>query len=217
MHYEQDAFLRKSSGAYLPHWTREGATYAVVFRLGDSLPAVKLAQLHRLREAFEHARSNLTASTEGLLMAKEIALRNLYSERADALLDAGAGECYMRNDECAAIVANCLLHFAGHRYVLHAWAIMPNHVHVVFKPHRGFTLSSILHSWKSFSAKQLNAQLKRSGPIWQKESYDHLVRGSEDFAHHVGYTLRNPESAGLKDWPWVSNRAPSQSKEETGG
>jgi hypothetical protein len=32
------ATIRKRHGAYLPHWTRDDAWYAVTFRLWDSLP-----------------------------------------------------------------------------------------------------------------------------------------------------------------------------------
>src|SRR5690606_27498546 len=34
-----DAGLRKRQGAYLPHWTKSGAIYAISFRLADALPA----------------------------------------------------------------------------------------------------------------------------------------------------------------------------------
>ncbi len=80
---------------------------------------------------------------------------------------------------------------------------MPNHVHVVLTPLPGFALSSILHSWKSFTAKAINKHLGRSGTVWQAESYDHLVRNRADLMHHVFYTRENPQRAGLKDWPWV--------------
>ena len=56
--------------------------------------------------------------------------------------------------------------------------VMPNHVHVVLTPRREHTLSAILHSWKSFSANKANAILNRqAAEFWQRESYDHLVRG----------------------------------------
>lgn len=90
-----------------------------------------------------------------------------------------AGSCLLRQPEVAAIVRDCLLHGAGARYTLHAWCIMPNHVHVVVTPHTGQTLSAIGHTWKSYTAKQINAVVGRSGEVSERESFDHLVRSVE--------------------------------------
>src|SRR5215471_14113177 len=59
------------------------------------------------------------------------------------------------------------------------------------------------HSWKSFTAKECNRLLERSGTFWQEESYDHLIRNQADFRHAVKYLLDNPMKAGLKNWKWV--------------
>ena len=80
---------------------------------------------------------------------------------------------------------------------------MPNHVHVVVRPIRGYELPGILHSWKSFTAKQANKILNRGGQFWQHEYYDHLIRDENDFRYALEYVLSNPEHAGFHDWPWV--------------
>jgi (E)-4-hydroxy-3-methylbut-2-enyl-diphosphate synthase len=80
---------------------------------------------------------------------------------------------------------------------------MPNHVHAVLRPAEGELLEKILHSWKSFTAHEINRRLGTSGAVWQKESYDHLVRDGEDLRNQVGYVMRNPVKAGLGDWEWV--------------
>ena len=56
--------------------------------------------------------------------------------------------CHMRRPEIARIVQTAFLHFDDARYALHAWTMMPNHVHVLFTPFHDETLSAILHSWK---------------------------------------------------------------------
>jgi putative DNA methylase len=67
-------------------------------------------------------------------------------------------------------------------------------------------LASVLHSWKSYTAKEANRILGRSGEFWQREYYDYLVRDEEDFYRYLEYTLQNPVKAGLcerwEDWPW---------------
>lgn len=192
--------IDKRQGANLPHWTREGGTYFVTFRLADSLPA---SAIERLRQ--ESALLDRQFKQGGKPMTPEELVRRaqLKSEAYLKLLDENHGECHMRDDRIAEVVASALKHFDGDRYRLWAWCVMPNHVHVVFQPSDEHSLSSILHSWKSFTAKQANKILGRAGVFWQAESYDHLVRGEADFEHAVRYTRENPVAAGLVDWKWV--------------
>ena len=71
-------------------------------------------------------------------------------------LDRGHGECILKKSDLAEIVANALRHFDHDRYVLDAFVVMPNHVHVLVRLAEGQPLADILHSWKSFSAKAIN-------------------------------------------------------------
>src|SRR6266536_1586998 len=82
---------------------------------------------------------------------------------------------------------------------------MPNHVHVIVRPKEEHTLSQILHSWKSFSAKEANRLLNRRGIFWQAESYDHLIRTEQELGNQTHYVLEIPEKAGLKPWQWVGS------------
>ena len=125
-------------------------------------------------------------------------------------LDPSVGSRILERSDVASIVEKALLHFQGERYALSAWCVMPNHVHCVVTPLAEFTLSGILHSWKSYSAHQINKCLKRSGHVWQQESFDHLVRHERSFEQLVAYTENNPVVAGLCDlpelWPFSSAR-----------
>jgi REP element-mobilizing transposase RayT len=46
--------------------------------------------------------------------------------------------------------------------------------------------------------------LKRSGSLWQAESYDHVVRDEDEQFRIIEYVINNPVKAGLvedwKDW-----------------
>ena len=161
----------------LPHWTADGGTYFVTFRLFDSL------------------------SPE---LARRIAGRKLAHRLVDRFLDRGDGCCYLRDPRAADIVQEAVRFFHGQRYVLHAWAVMPNHVHAVFRTMPGVTLASVTHSWKSFTAGQINRLLLRSGRLWREESFDTLIRDSKQFERIVAYVFRNPEKAGLMNWRWAS-------------
>jgi REP element-mobilizing transposase RayT len=196
------ATLKIRQGAYLPHWTRDGAVYAVNFRLADSLPSSVLKTWEFEREDIIKTALQMNRP---LTASEEKRLDLLFSEKIEKYLDEGRGACWMRKDEVAAIVKNVLQHFDGERYRLHAWCIMPNHVHAVLQPFAGFELPGILHSWKSFSSKRANRVLGRTGEFWQPEYYDHLIQDEGDFASQVEYVLANPSRAGLEKWKWVSS------------
>jgi valyl-tRNA synthetase len=191
--------IDKRQGRYLPHWTKEGATYAVVFRLADSVPE-EVGQSWRLerQNIIERAKQQNRPLTDN----EQIELQRLRSEKIESFLDAGHGKCLLREKGIAEIVDNALKHFDGVRYDLIAWAIMPNHVHIIVRPRPGQKLSEIVHSRKSFTAKEINRRLAQKGSVWMDEYYDHVIRDEKDFANQVNYVLTNPEKAGLQNWPW---------------
>lgn len=200
--YNPFADVKLSQGAYLPHWTQEGAVYAVTFRLHDSLPTSVLKSWRDEREDIVK-----TAKMLGRELTDEehLRLQELHSERVDKWLDAGHGKCWLREDRIATVVEAALKCFDGQRYALYSWCIMPNHVHVVVRPFSGNMMSNILHSWKSFTSKKANCLLGRSGDFWQPEYYDHLIRDENDFNRQVRYVVENPAVAGLHSWRWVGS------------
>ena len=132
-----------------------------------------------------------------------------YSERVEAYLDAGSGACWLRRPDIADPVAGAVNFFVGERYDLHAWVVMPNHVHAVVWPYPEHVLSDILHSWKSFTSTKANQLLDRVGEtFWQGESYDHWIRDDDERARLCAYVVNNPVTARLcerpEEWPWSS-------------
>jgi REP element-mobilizing transposase RayT len=131
----------------------------------------------------------------------------LNSERVEKYLDAGYGACHLAKEEIAELVATALRYFDGDRYRLHAWCVMPNHVHVVVQPFSAWTLERVLQNWKSFTAKVANRALARTSVFWQQESYDHLIRDTLDYTRAIAYVLMNPEAAKLRNWRWLGGPA----------
>lgn len=175
-------------GGNLPHWRQEGRTYFVTFRTADSLPQTLLQAWQKERQ--EWLRRN--PEPHGFEQKQEY--WKLFPERMQKWLDEGFGECLLAQPELRQIVENALMHFDGERYRLHSWVVMPNHVHLVVTPFGKHELSDILHSWKSFTAKRINARIGRSGPFWQKESFDHIVRSPEALVRIDAYIYSNPSS-----------------------
>ena len=163
------------------------------FRLGDSLPFTVI----------ERWRNELALQPENQ-RAREI------RERMEDYLDAGHGACWLARPEIARLVENALLHFDSQRYHLLAWCVMPNHVHALIETIAGFPLSDVLHSWKSFTSKEANKLLHRTGELWQREYLDRFIRNAEHYENIVAYIEENPVKAGLArlktDWPWSSAR-----------
>jgi REP element-mobilizing transposase RayT len=185
----------------LPHLKKEGSVYFVTFRLHDSLPAHEVARLKHERQAImEKAR----AAKSPLTWHEETQLLAWYCDKVETLLDAGHGSCWLSRTEVADLMADALKFFDRQRYELHAWVIMPNHVHAVVWPMPGYTLSDVLHSWKSFTAKKANKLLHREGEFWQKELFDHCIRDDAEHARLAAYVQNNPVKAGLcqcpEDW-----------------
>ena len=199
-------FLRQNDNVsvrnrgHLPHWEAATATYFVTFRLADSLPQNALRNILFARKDIPSTAARIGRTISELERKR---LMKLHTRRIEKYLDAGVGACFLRNDAVAQVVADSLRQFDGTRYQLFAWCVMPNHVHAVFQTIGGNTLPRILHSWKSYSAKQANQILRRSGGFWQREYYDHLVRDVSEFHRARKYVIDNPKKAGLKDWPWV--------------
>lgn len=184
----------------LPHWEKEEGVYFVTFRLADSLPQGVLEQIEAERDQALKALEKLDRQ---LSVAEKSKIDWIFSDKVDQYLDQGLGECHLRNPEIAEMVADALRHFDNERYHVFSLCVMPNHVHVVFRALQGNKLEDILHSWKSFTAKEANRVLGKSGEFWQREYYDHLVRDQEELERIIEYVLGNPIKANLREWKWV--------------
>jgi type I restriction enzyme R subunit len=184
---------------HLPHWRQEGVTYFVTFRLGDAIPQAKLERWKQEREWWMEAHGlSANGNLEELPEEKRDEYHRRFTKTFHDWLDAGSGSCALRDSRCAEIVGNSLNHFSGERYDLGSWVVMPNHVHALVGPLANHFLQDILHSWKSFTAHAINKLLGLTGPFWQHESYDHIVRSEEQFAHYQKYIRENPLKAKLR-------------------
>jgi REP element-mobilizing transposase RayT len=117
----------------------------------------------------------------------------------DRLLDqTRLGPFYLRQPALANMVVEAIHYSAtvlGH-YSLHAFVVMPNHVHPFVTP--AVALCKLTKSLKGITAKRANAMLSLTGSsFWQEESYDHLVRQDRESDKIRHYIEENPVRAGL--------------------
>ncbi len=187
---------------HLPHFQPQEAIYHVIFRLAGSLPKNIFQDLkeenHRLKG--EHKKRK----------------DRLYNDKFDTWLNRlNSGELWLRKKEIAELVEKAIKFRDGKEYDLLAYCIMPNHVHIVFElPECArrdsiptYRVTKIIGSLKKFTAIRANRILKRSGPFWQHESYDHVINDANELENTIWYVLYNPVNAGLATewdkWNWL--------------
>ncbi len=198
------------SRGYLPHRDHPGLLQAITYRLADSLSADALACME----------AELRLAGSQRMDAER-------RERLEAWLDAGHGCCALRDPRAANCVVDTWRCFAGKRYDLIAWVVMPNHVHVLVRVYEGTALGRIVQSWKSYTGRRIallmleekcragvqrsqgdRAGARRSQTVWMREYWDRFIRNERHFSAAMYYIHQNPVKAGLvshaEDWPWSS-------------
>ena len=154
----------------LPHWQPDGRTIFLTWRLHGSLPRGFVHQLQKLEK--DSGKQFLTA---------------------DLSLDAAAtGPRWLSDPEIAGYAEDAIDRGAelGH-YNLHAYVVMPNHVHLLLDPQ--VPLRRITGGIKGVSARDANGALGRTGkPFWQDESFDHWIRNGAQFERIRNYIEHNP-------------------------
>jgi REP element-mobilizing transposase RayT len=119
-------------------------------------------------------------------------------------------------DEARSIALRSCLHDKDTKILLHAAVVMPDHVHLIFTPlvysekSEVNSLAEIMDGIKGASAHLINRELGRKGKVWQTESFDRVLRSSENLEQKVAYVLENPVRWGLVGWweeyPWAWRR-----------
>ena len=136
---------------HLPHVMQAGAVYFLTFRLNDSIPASRLALWKRRMEQW------LASNPPPHNPAQREMLKVLGFRRIEKYLSGGHGNCLLRQAKCRQILEATLRHDDGQEYELGDFAIMPNHVHVIFKALGTGEMSAIVGAWKSVSAHRIGS------------------------------------------------------------
>ncbi|PCJ56389.1 MAG: hypothetical protein COA79_19005 [Planctomycetota bacterium] len=174
-------------GNNLPHYDIKGLYQVITYRLGDALP------------------KDMTHVADDKTNRRVI----------DEVIDNGYGSCVLKIPLVAEIIIQNWQHFDKQKYDLIAYVVMPNHVHILINTNKSFSLGQIVHSWKSFTSKEITKQLKSSkkhlevhNPGRQSDYWDRFLRSKEHYIRAVDYIHLNPVKAGLCrlpiDWPYSS-------------
>jgi len=107
----------------------------------------------------------------------------------------------MLNEDEQRIVLEHIKNGDGKYYDCYAVMVMPDHVHVLLQTKKGMTLSRVMHGIKGTTAHIINLHRNTRGRIWQKESYDRIMRDSDEFHEKFQYMYNNPVRKGLIENP----------------
>ena len=190
----------------LPHRDIPGAKQALTYRLWDSIPQ---SEAQKIKMTVANSRPDM----------KDYTVRRLM----ETCLNSGFGSGLLKYPEIAKIVLNNWLENDGKAYDLYEWVIMPNHVHLLFRPYPGYSLYDIITSWKSHTSllirqtdiycqavKDYPGDLKQS--VWSLDYFDRVIRPGAHYSNMTKYIYNNP--IGLQwngkvvekpeDWPFSS-------------
>lgn len=184
-------------GDDLPHWQQGEAMQFVTFRLGDALPA------SRIRQWKEQRANWLSTYPKPWDAATEGEYHRRFSMALEYWLDEGCGSCLLKGPNARQVLAESLMRFQNERVIHEAWVIMPNHVHLLFKPL--VPIEKLIQAWKAYSSLNIG-----KGPIWQRNYRDTLIRDQDHFIRVVRYIRNNPVKARLPDNQfslWLGDRA----------
>jgi len=196
-----DTFRRR----HLPHWDVPGAAYFITACLDGSISAKGLLDIRNYEdEVARRPRPEDISESDWALKCWKLGF-----VRAENWLDDNPAVRHLADPGLATIVVNSLLFFAGTRYDVLAFVVMPSHFHWVLRPLESWVQTlehdpkertpreRIMHSIKRFAAHECNKRLGAKGVFWQQESYDHWVRDVDELERIIHYIEYNPVKAGL--------------------
>ena len=83
------------------------------------------------------------------------------------------------------------------KFRLHAFVIMPEHVHVLLTPAADVTLERAVQLIKGSYSHAFGMEYGKHREVWQRGFSDHRIRDAEDFERHRQYIRQNPVVRGL--------------------
>ena len=92
------------------------------------------------------------------------------------------------------------------RFLLHAFVVMPDHLHVVFSPVQSLEQAvGLIKGGYSFAIRNTYR-----GPVWQDSYYAHRVLDERDYDSQIRYVAENPARRGYEAYPHVHTQWPDR-------
>lgn len=187
---------------HLPHIFADDKPIFITYRMNFTLPQKVMNQYKQMIEDWN---KDLLALPEDERAIRLQSKNTRFFDWFDRLIAVSPGIPFLlHKDGIREIIEESFKHFDGLRYTLLSYCIMPNHVHVLIMPRlqedgKIYSISHIVYTWKKYTAAEINKLLGKKGSLWQKESYDSLIRDENGFGDVLEYIVNNPVKAKLVD------------------
>jgi putative transposase len=134
--------------------------------------------------------------------------------------------CLLQKTDFAELFIDCLRqHHAKGRFDVHAFVVMPDHVHVLFTLGDEVTLERSMTFIKGTFSFRMKRELGYLLEVWSEGYHDERIRSAEHCARVMEYIEQNPVLAGLsataREFPfssasgrWTMNPLPQWLKPE---
>jgi putative transposase len=178
-------------------------TSLLTFRLHGTIPAATGREL-----------------ATGLRLAREAGIDHRRAQKQffakfDAVLDrAPIGPGYFDNEKIAEVLAGEIMMLEEIGFVVHGFAILPNHAHFVVYLPASSKLSfaqaiDLLHLRTGTACRRLvRPKLPPEADFWQVGWHEYSVQDEAELTRLLAYVRGNARQAGLaaqfQDWPYVS-------------
>jgi putative transposase len=86
-------------------------------------------------------------------------------------------------------------------FKLHAFALMPEHLHVLITPNRETSLEKAVQMIKGGSAFRIGKELNSRFPVWHTGFHDRWIRDAKEYRIRKQYIEQNPVKARLAETP----------------
>src|SRR5271165_4082194 len=109
---------------------------------------------------------------------------------------------FLQSERMANLFCQTMYRYRAERkFLLHAFVVMPNHIHLLLTIPEGLTLERVVQFIKGGFSHQAGKLMGSHGPVWQKSFVDRRVRDLSEFERFKSYNEQNPVRAGLLGQP----------------
>jgi REP element-mobilizing transposase RayT len=181
-----------------------GETAFITFRLHGTVPAATAREL----------KADLAAAHAAGLDHRRA--QKSFFAKFDAVLDrAPIGQRYFDSEKMADVLAGEIMMLEETGFVVHGFAILPNHAHLVLHLPASSRLSfasaiDLLHQRTEQLCRRLvRPKLPPEAPFWQAGWFDYPVADAAELARILAYVGGQAQQVGLAQrfqaWPYVFN------------
>jgi putative transposase len=135
------------------------------------------------------AQPSRNASSENILDARRVFF---------ATTKTSMGRRLLQSERNAGLLINVLRSLvAEHRFHLHDFVIMPDHIHLLFEVGRDMTVEKAMQLIKGRFSYRLSKEYGYKGQVWQRGFSEVQVMDAQGMDKCRDYTAANPIKAGL--------------------